>query len=67
MERVGFQNFVEDEACLEEELLGVTAPLIRVLSSPRHKGLGLTFRPVHLRLFRSRRLVQYFGYFKKLS
>ena len=34
MERVGFQNFVDDEACLEEgNCLGVTAPIIKVLSS----------------------------------
>ena len=54
MERVGFQNFVDGESCLEEELLGVTAPLIKVLSSTGGKGLGLSFRPVRLRLFRSR-------------
>ena len=36
----------------------VTAPLRIVLSSTRHKGLGLSFRPVRLALFRSGRLVR---------
>ena len=51
--KVNFQNFVEDQACLEEgNCLGL------------RKRLCLSFRPVRLRLFRSRLLVWQFWYFK---
>ena len=36
------------------ELFHVTTPLIKILSSTGLKGLGLSFRPVQLVLFRSR-------------
>ena len=39
MERVGFQNFVEDKAGSQEKLSSLLLALGKVLSSIRHRGL----------------------------